>query len=54
MKKLSYILGIVFLGLGVFILVFAGGLRRWYSGFFFILIGAVWILTARVRKGDSE
>jgi len=41
--------GIAFLVLGVILLVFAVGLRRWYSGLFFILMGMVTL--AKVFRG---
>lgn len=54
MRKLGVVLGIGFLGLGLFILIVAEGLRRWYSGLFFVLIGTISVVTALARKGDSE
>ena len=53
MKRLGIILGILFLGLGLFISMYAEGLRRWYSGLFFILLGIILLLTTIFRKGDS-
>ena len=50
MKKLALSLGVVFVGLGVVILVLAEGLRRWYSGIFFVLIGFVALSNALMRK----
>jgi hypothetical protein len=50
MKKLALSLGVVFVGLGVVILVLAEGLRRWYSGIFFVLIGIVALSNALVRR----
>ena len=52
MRRLGFILGVVFFGLGLFILVYAEGLRRWYAGLFFILLGLVTFLNALVRKED--
>ena len=53
MRKAALVLGITFLGLGTCVLVFADGLRRWYSGIFFLLIGAVVLLNARFRKPST-
>lgn len=50
MKRSAFALGAAFIGLGVVILVLAEGLRRWYSGIFFVLIGTVVLLNASLRK----
>lgn len=54
MKKLAVVLGVLFLLLAVIVLVFADGLRRWYSGLFFALIGTVTLLNAFYRGGAAE
>ena len=46
MSKMVLILGILCTVLAVIVFVFADGLRRWYSGLFFVLIGAVTLLNA--------
>lgn len=51
----SKISGILFLVLAVVIFVFAEGLRRWYSGIFFTIIGSGTILNAlRLERGTDE
>lgn len=50
MRKVTLVFGVFFIVLAVIVLLFAHGLRRWYSGIFFLLIGIVSILSARVRK----
>jgi putative Ca2+/H+ antiporter (TMEM165/GDT1 family) len=47
------IFGILFLALAVLIFVFADGLRRWYSGGFFLIIG-VWMLLQARRSGSAD
>ncbi len=49
----SLIIGIVCLVLAVVIFVFADGLRRWYSGAFFLIIG-LWILFRTRQAGSAE
>lgn len=44
MKKVPVVLGVIFLLLAVIVLGFASGLRRWYSGIFFAIIGTVTLL----------
>ena len=46
MKRLAVVLGVSFLLLAVIVFVFADGLRRWYSGIFFAIIGTVALLNA--------
>jgi hypothetical protein len=41
MNKAGLVFGILFIALAVIIFVFADGLRRWYSGIFFVVIGTV-------------
>jgi hypothetical protein len=61
MSKFALVSGILCLVLAIFIFVFADGLRRWYSGIFFALIGTVmlvnasrWRRSADQRKPPSE
>jgi hypothetical protein len=41
MSKVGLVCGILFIVLAVIVFVFADGLRRWYSGIFFAIIGTV-------------
>ena len=51
MSKASLVMGVLCLVLALVILVFADGLRRWYSGLFFLLMGAVALTNAiRMRR----
>ena len=51
MSKVALVSGILFIVLAVIVFVFADGLRRWYSGIFFALIGTVMLLnTLRWRR----
>jgi len=54
MKKALAVLGVIFLLLAVIVMVFARGLRRWYSGLFFAIIGTSTLLTAFNRGGAAE
>ena len=46
MSKAALVSGIVCIVLAVMVFVFADGLRRWYSGIFFALIGTVMLVSA--------
>ena len=46
MKVLGVVLGVSFLLPAVIVFLFADGLRRWYSGIFFAIIGTVTLLNA--------
>jgi hypothetical protein len=48
MSKVALISGILCIILAVIVFVFADGLRRWYSGVFFAMMGAL-LLTNAVR-----
>jgi len=50
LRKVALTVGPTCLVLAAVILIYADGLRRWYSGLFFALIGAVLLLNARHRK----
>ena len=55
MSKLALVLGVLFILLALIILVFADGLRRWYSGIFFAIIGTVILVNAlRSRRIPDE
>jgi hypothetical protein len=48
-------IGVLFLVVAVAVFVFADGMRRWYSGIFFAIIGAVALAQAlRGRKAAGE
>jgi len=46
MSKMALISGILCIVLAVLVFVFAEGLRRWYSGIFFAMVGAVMLVNA--------
>jgi membrane protein implicated in regulation of membrane protease activity len=46
MRKVALVSGILCIVVAVIVFVFAHGLRRWYSGIFFALIGAVMLVNA--------
>jgi len=46
MSKMALVLGILCLVVMVIVFVFADGPRRWYSGIFFAIMGAVMLLNA--------
>jgi len=55
MRRVALFFGSFFLVLALVILIFADGLRRWYSGIFFALIGTVTLLnTLRWRRTSKE
>ncbi len=55
MRKVALVFGFFFIVLALVILIFADGLRRWYSGIFFALIGTVTLLnTLRRRRTPKE
>ncbi len=41
MSKVGLVCGSLFIVLAVIVFVFTDGLRRWYSGIFFAIIGTV-------------
>jgi hypothetical protein len=52
MSKMAAVIGILSLAVAVVVFVFAEGPRRWYSGSFFVIIGAVMLANAiRWRRG---
>ena len=46
MSKLALVSGILCIVLALVVFVFADGLRRWYSGIFFTIMGAVALVNA--------
>ncbi len=53
-SRMAWVLGILLLVLAVIVLVFAHGLRRWYSGFFLAIMGTVSLLNAMRWRGSAE
>jgi hypothetical protein len=53
MSKFALTTGILFIVLAVVVFAFADGLRRWYSGMFFALIGAVVLVNAQRSRSVS-
>jgi uncharacterized membrane protein YccC len=54
MKKMPLIIGMILLLLAIMVFVFADGLRRWYSGAFFAIIGIVSILNSLNWKARAK
>lgn len=55
MSKMALISGILCIVLAVIVFVFADGLRRWYSGIFFAIMGTVMLVNAlRWRRVADE
>ena len=54
MRKWVLILGIILLVLAVVVFVFASGLRRWYSGLFFVIMGLVAVTNASRLRGSEK
>ena len=56
MRNVALVSGVLFVVLAVIVFVFADGLRRWYSGAFFALLGVVTLLNAWHRgvKGNER
>jgi hypothetical protein len=44
MSKMSLVFGMLCIAIAVVVFLFADGLRRWYSGIFFALIGTVMVV----------
>jgi uncharacterized membrane protein len=47
MSKMALVVGILGILLALIVFVFADGLRRWYSGIFFAVLGIVMLINAR-------
>jgi len=54
MARLTLLAGTVALVFGLVILVFAEGLRRYYSGLFFLLMGAVLLWKYRSMRNPAS
>lgn len=54
MQRIPLVVGTVLLALGIGILAFAEGLRRYYSGLFFVVIGLVLLWRARDQGGAKR
>lgn len=46
MSKVALVSGLLCIVVAVIVFVFANGLRRWYSGIFFALIGTIMLVNA--------
>jgi membrane protein implicated in regulation of membrane protease activity len=46
-RNLTLVLGILFIVLAVIVFALAEGLRKWYSGIFFMILGVVMLLSFR-------
>ena len=55
MNKLGLVVGILCCVVAVVVFIFADGMRRWYSGIFFALLGALMLVRSRGwRRGTGE
>ena len=55
MSKVALVSGILCVVLAVIVFVFADGLRRWYSGIFFALLGTLMLINAlRWRRAADQ
>ncbi len=55
MSKMALVSGILCIVLAVIVFVFGDGLRRWYSGIFFTMIGILMLVNAfRWRRVADE
>ncbi len=54
MNRVGLVCGILCVVLAVIVFVFADGLRRWYSGMFFAIMGAVLLVNARRWRHGSD
>jgi hypothetical protein len=53
MKKLPFFFGLIFLALSIIVFIFADGLRRYYSGIFFLVVSMVLIFLSRPNNKAS-
>jgi len=54
MRTAALVFGILFIVLAVVVFVFAEGLRRYYSGIFFAILGTVTLVNALRRQRDAD
>jgi hypothetical protein len=54
MKRVSLVVGSLCLIVAIVVFVFADGLRRWYSGLFFLLIGVISFANYLRWRRDSK
>lgn len=54
MQKMAIVSGVICILLAALIFIFADGLRRYYSGGFFLLIGIVMLLQAFRRQNSNK
>jgi hypothetical protein len=55
MSKMALMLGILCVVVAVVVLIFADGLRRWYSGLFFVFLAVVMFANAaRWRRATGK
>jgi len=54
MSKIAFFFGILCIVLAVVVFVFAEGLRRWYSGIFFAILGTVTLVSAVRWRRDAD
>jgi hypothetical protein len=57
MKRTQLIVGLTCLALSIVIFILADGLRRYYSGGFFLLLAVVFLVNARwgtAARGDAQ
>lgn len=54
MSKMALVLGVLCIVASVIVLVFADGLRRWYSGVFFAFLGVLMLLNAKRWRRDTD
>ena len=50
MKKVALVTGVLFVVLAIAVFVFVDGLRRWYSGIFFAMVGSVILVNAGLKR----
>ncbi len=54
MNKLALVLGILCIVVALVVFGYADGLRRWYSGIFFMILGAVALVNAVRWRRDAD
>ncbi len=53
-SKIYFSIATIFIVLSLFVFFMADGLRRWYSGIFFLIIGVVTLLKALTQQSNSK